>query len=818
MAVPRLRLQTLARKWTLKQVQGDELGDARSTTELTVTATAARPPPSTFRSPGATLRRMREKELRLALVCYGGISLAIYMHGVTKEIWHLARASCAFHDGSEPGTQVEAVYRKLFELIQSSTEIKLRVLADIVAGASAGGINGIFLSHAIATGQSLDPLTDMWLENADVDQLLDPDARPISSFTKFWATPIAWLAIGRRGGGVERTVTEEGRKEVRSKLSRFVRARWFEPPFGGAGFTGMLLDAFDAMAKTKVAKRLLPAAQPLDLFVTVTDFSGHPETLRLNSPSHVIETEHRLTMSFSDRGVRGTHFDDAVALTFAARATASFPGAFPPLNVTEMDRVLAGRKRAWAGRSEFLARALPGSAKDAESAILIDGSVLANAPFRPAIEALRDRPSRREVDRRFVYIDPKPGMRSVRLTKKGDAELPGFLATIFGAMSDIPREQPIRDSLEAIEGRSFRIRRMQRIVDALRPDVEAAIEAMFGRTFFLDSPTPARLKNWRSKAQERAARDAGYAYAAYGHAKLSSVVEEIVSLAARQNPELRGDKLDSLRQSMWEEVRARGVDHISDGVGKGASPAAIVFFRAHDLRFRIRRLRFVLRAVDVLQNQGHVANDDVEPLREAIFKLLSSYLDREGVGFYQSLNHESAAALLDDLEAQRDLTGLDTAIDAEFAQALGTCPKSSRRSILYAYLGFPFYDLTTLPMLQGEGLDEFDPIKVDRISPEDATAIRSGVAATLKGIQFNSFGAFFSRTYRENDYLWGRLHGADRLFDIVISSAGLDPVAADGLKRELLYAVLEEERPRLLNIPDLFETLQREIAAGPVAA
>ena len=29
---------------------------------------------------------MREKELRIALVCYGGISLAVYMHGVTKEI------------------------------------------------------------------------------------------------------------------------------------------------------------------------------------------------------------------------------------------------------------------------------------------------------------------------------------------------------------------------------------------------------------------------------------------------------------------------------------------------------------------------------------------------------------------------------------------------------------------------------------------------------------------------------------------------------------------------------------------------------------
>jgi len=26
------------------------------------------------------------RELRLALVCYGGVSLAIYMHGITKEL------------------------------------------------------------------------------------------------------------------------------------------------------------------------------------------------------------------------------------------------------------------------------------------------------------------------------------------------------------------------------------------------------------------------------------------------------------------------------------------------------------------------------------------------------------------------------------------------------------------------------------------------------------------------------------------------------------------------------------------------------------
>src|SRR3546814_20550824 len=42
---------------------------------------------------------MREKELRFALICYGGISLAVYMHGITKEVWRLSAESRAFHDG-----------------------------------------------------------------------------------------------------------------------------------------------------------------------------------------------------------------------------------------------------------------------------------------------------------------------------------------------------------------------------------------------------------------------------------------------------------------------------------------------------------------------------------------------------------------------------------------------------------------------------------------------------------------------------------------------------------------------------------------------
>src|SRR3546814_11732121 len=64
-----------------------------------------------------------------------------------------------------------------------------------------------------------------------------------------------------------------------------------------------------------------PEGHPLDLFVTVTDFDGHPERLRLNNPPEVVETEHRLTIGFPARGITDRTLGDIAELTFAARAT-----------------------------------------------------------------------------------------------------------------------------------------------------------------------------------------------------------------------------------------------------------------------------------------------------------------------------------------------------------------------------------------------------------------------------------------------------------------------------------------------------------------
>jgi patatin-related protein len=769
---------------------------------------------------------MREKELRVALVCYGGVSLAVYMHGITKEIWRLARASQNVHSSAmraEEEGETEAVYAHLLRRIGLEADTDIRILVDILSGASAGGINAVFLAHAMASGEALDPLTDLWLDSADVDALLAAPGSGFKKFLKNAAVPVAWM-LSARSGTIDKTVEPAHRAEVKAKLANFVRAPWMEPPFGGTRLTNLLLDAFEAMAKGPKGTPLLPDYQPLDLFVTVTDFNGYPERLRLNSPSEVIETEHRLTIAFQDPGGAGRRIADPAELVYAARATASFPGAFPPFRVSELDQCLENRGQDWPTRDAFLARAMPRryAMGEAEQAILIDGSVLHNRPFGPAVAALEKRPARREVDRRFVYIDPKPGLKSVKLTNVGEGEVepPGFLATLFGALSDIPREQPIRDNLDSIKSISARVRRLRWIVEAIRPEVETAIERAVGSSFFLSSPTPSRLASWRAKAHTLSAREAGYAYAAYGQLKLATVVEEIAAAILR----LGGDsgRRHAVREAVWTHVRALGLTDADALTARGARKDVVSFLVDFDLTFRTRRLRFVARRITETTDQLEAPREEQEDTLRVLHATIARYRARDP----EQLPEDRRAAFARVAEdpatafaALRDLWRLE-ALDAEadqvFSDALLLLPKSDRRALILAYLGYPYYDIATLPLLQGEGLDEFDPIKVDRISPNDAVAIRSGgTRATLKGIQFNSFGAFFSRAYRENDYLWGRLHGADRLIDIVNSAVPegkrLTPAIVAEIKRDAFRTILARERRRLTHIDTLFAELDREV-------
>jgi Protein of unknown function (DUF3376) len=159
----------------------------------------------------------------------------------------------------------------------------------------------------------------------------------------------------------------------------------------------------------------------------------------------------------------------------------------------------------------------------------------------------------------------------------------------------------------------------------------------------------------------------------------------------------------------------------------------------------------------------------------------------------------------------RDLDDLLAALDpAEWHP-------EARREVLVNYLGFPFWDVLTFPMTSGSEIGELNEILVDRISPQDASTLKGfdGIRS-LKGIGFAHFAAFLSRSYRENDYLLGRLHALDRLIDIVCDSAGIDSARRDldvrALKKRAFTLILDAEEKHLPQSADIIAELRRCVA------
>lgn len=798
---------------------------------------------------------MKEKELRLALVCYGGVSLAVYMHGVTKEILKLVSASRVYHGEDVHARRQTATFTDLdtstgrerdteevyFELLQAiGATLDLRVFVDTIAGASAGGINGVLLARALAHDLSLDQHRKMWLEEADILALMDDD-HIAGKWSKLFMKPVFW-AINNRW--LSQFAPDA---EMRQKLLLFTRSRWFKPPFSGKIMTTMLLDACLAMEEDAVpGASLLPVAHKLQLIVSVTDFYGYTQDIPLHDPPSIREREHRHVLKFDymqhSGGRTQTDFDKAhvPGLVFAARATSSFPGAFPPAQIGEIDRVLVSRRESWPTRAEFLAanfKPLIASGADPVKTSFIDGSVLNNKPFGEAIASLRGRPAYREVDRRIVYIDPDP--EGGHLEAGGAA--PGFLHTIRGALSDIPRNQPVRDELESVHEFSERVRQYRQIVGATRPHVLARVRELFGAEPDA-APTAERLSQLRDDANGKAAVEAGYAYDGYVQLKVSSVLDRLTLFIAEtsgitHNP----SKYLTLSRAVeaWAKCQDIFPVHWTRMDGHTETPTAqtswVRFLRDFDLSFRIRRLRFVVRRLNELYEEKAGGPDHTGALDEFKASLYESLellnsrpasrlqtpaIKRMCLGIFEegTAGPAEIEALVQAMGPALDLVGADQTIDQSFAiMSQSYLPHAPRLELMQAYIGFPFFDVLTLPLNKWNDLDDVDTMQVDRISPEDAKAIRSGGAqATLMGRNLGHFAAFFSRRARENDYLWGRLHAADRLVDIV-ASAGITSAAAPStdftnLKMRLFRSILKAEASHLTSVPDLIADIEREIA------
>src|SRR5690606_32422082 len=128
------------------------------------------------------------------------------------------------------------------------------------------------------------------------------------------------------------------------------------------------------------------------------------------------------------------------------------------------------------------------------------------------------------------------------------------------------------------------------IVSTLRPQVEEAVEQLFGRTLFFNRPTPKRLAAWRAKAQDAACEGAGYAYHGYAQVKLAGIVGSLAELINAAAATLEPGSAQAIARRITMHLDTVGVDRMADLRGR-ATPQAVEFFRAFDCAYWIRRLR-----------------------------------------------------------------------------------------------------------------------------------------------------------------------------------------------------------------------------------
>jgi patatin-related protein len=671
------------------------------------------------------------------------------------------------------------------------------------------------LAKALVDDGRLDAQTPFWLAGADSEALAAED---VGRWRKWYLYPV----LRTLARWLPREVAAN--PETQRKLARLVRASWFRPPLSGERLCHLFFDGLDALrASRRKGSSLLPPGQRLDVYASVTDLAGYPRAIHLDEAVVARDKEHAAFCQLSHAGApAGTESDDSdfaddsiAGLVWAARASSSYAGAFPPFRHDELVRVARERGVPWPGEERFLADRLrardgtPLSAQvDPALRWFIDGGIVNNKPFGAVLEALNHRPADRQVCRRLVYVEPDPVVSAAA----GAERSPGYLGMLHAATSTIPRNQPILEELNAIVALDARVRINRRVVEAHRARIAALTAEQSG--IHAGQPLTGELVTYlRQALEDRAEAEMGIAYEGYVQRRLWRLVDILVDawagLAGRRDPAL-ARTVEWVVGEWWSTDSAE-----DDRAGRRQLRLQQSFLDRFDVSYRIRRLQFVIRRINELEADRTLPPATVGALdefkrraytfTERCYRLRRiEQLDEDLLAGLRAAaastppTADAARQLLGRLADSLGLEALDRAFDSELAALLEGPPGTAvREALLSDHVGFPFFDVLLMgPGTPEEGPDPLTPIRIDRISPADAHAL-GNVFDGLRSRELMGFLGFFNRVYREHDYLWGRLNGAERLVDLLVDAAGEAIGDPRGLKRALFECILAAERERL---------------------
>jgi predicted acylesterase/phospholipase RssA len=715
-------------------------------------------------------------ELRLALVLNGGVSLAIWISGVVAEIDALRRCDDpAMQTIEGDGDSSLPIYRAL------AAALGVRVRVDVIAGTSAGGLNGGLLGTAIAAGVPYSEVKKLWMDLGDLEGLFNYGPPQPISLLKGEAVLFAQLKQ-RFTPLLVSAKDDDGDAEEDGRRVRVILT--------GTDVAGVCRDTQDSFGGV----------------LTITDHRLHARFAHGGDAgqSEVPSGWAEVLPKDDPEGRRG--MADAVAR--AARTSASFPIGFEPselvLSLASADDNTALGAALFTRDGHNVASVMRGEQRGAPlRRWAIDGGILDNSPIGAVLDTVTGLSANRPVQRAVVFVVPYTDDPA-----KASEPEPGF-AEILGTVLNMPRDVAFTDHLEEVERDLARRAGDRTTYDqllGLPPAVLRQLANSLYRDFWrLRAVTSvwSLVQGHRSHLSDPP--QAGVALPG------PIVAKDLVDLAKKTHvrwlPEEGADPDD-----LW----AQSVDASSEWRWGGA-PAERVALRIADWLMGAREVLAVEPGVEALraeliacQTSVHTALAAYRSVERERQAAESDDAKRAG-----TVTQETLVALSSDTwtpERQNAARTLLMTVAKELVRAQGRPDLTDEaRSMLGIEKGAQpgsendvaqrllMADVAWRGM-RGELDDEhqssnsYEFLRLNAAAPPPFGSRKAGEPANkLFGMQLGHFAGFVRSSWRANDFMWGRLDGAARLVDLLLAPRRLklSPVRYDtlaaipGLRRPL---------------------------------
>ena len=514
----------------------------------------------------------------------------------------------------------------------------------------------------------------------------------------------------------------------------------------GQKFFDDVLTAFRAVLREPgavdddLAHTALPSGQDgltaLDakLDVTTTNIAGERRRFADAWGRDFYAREHRARFRFREH-------DDFTALNLAtaARSSASFPLAFEPWLVAD---------EAPLGLADFQRKRW-----------VVDGGLLDNAPIRAALDLIPGRSAGRQVRRFVCYVNADPPAEAPD-TDAGDPTL----QDVVGYIINLPRNAPFVEQLYAVE----------RAVQRGRFAAAAELELLALSLEPLEETARALLPPYRSRRRLGSLElylqpvDTAAAFARLGILELPWVPTSLTPPTGAAWG--------------WGVLAAQRLLHLLVDLIRRAPRRTVPGHRKLlEARSEIDRELGELEAL-----RGELQDDtavlgclrkiaaDENPSAEigALRELMADYDPRIAAcvrrGAETIFSVSTQLGQLDQNTVGEALFGADwgdaeTLDDALYERFL-------RRVLAIEVIRRAFFaddDIDSSQALQFAQLTPFAPGRIFTAKPSSETG-PSSPRAKLTGIGLGHFSGFYRRSWRANDFMWGRLDAAARVVDMLV--------------------------------------------------